>query len=188
MTFTPSENAAIARAAQYLACLRAVEGADLNSLCLDVSVHSKSCPVLMAVSMEGSDIILQFLDCEKTLSGKDQLPTPVAVKSAIDEYIRDKKADAYIATLIDSIASKDGVFIESISIQDLQLLQAIWSDAYGEDKLELYGFTVKKDTWRGYVRSSMSKEQIAVMNNDDGPELKNTKPLFEGVVPVCHIL
>lgn len=174
-------NSAICRFAHFLACIRDVEGVDFGSICHDVAVHSKACPDLMSITMEGKDFHFQFIDSEQTLVDKGAPITNADITNVIKRYNAVKQNDERMANLVDEIAKSGGVFVESIDLNDLRTLQAIWSDAYGEDRLELYGVTVKQNTFRGYIRTALTPEQIAAMDNVDGPAFK-CEPLFPNAV------
>lgn len=171
------------RIAHFLAIVESVEGVEFNSLCLDVTVRSKKCPDLMAITMEGNDIILQYIDMEHTISGEKNAVSVQQVHDAIRKYIEMKQKDTFIADLVDTIAKDGGVFVNSIDTEDLICLQSIWSDAYGEDRLEVFMHPINKNTHRGYIRSNLSPQEIKARQNEDGPDF-NCSPLFPDAVPV----
>ena len=174
---------------RFIDHIAVLDGVDMNSLCIDVAVHSKTHPDLMSVMLSGDDFILQFTEGDRTVPGDKNNPTsPADILFAVNLYEEEKQRDEFIAKLISAIAQNEGVFVDSISVADLEHLQSCWSDAYGEDRLELFLHKINAVMLRGYIHTHLTKEAIAAKNNEDGPEVKNVKPMFDIKVPVCHIL
>ena len=176
-------NTVTERVGRFLAIADAVAGADFDSISMDLTIRSKAHPSLMGICQEGSNVYLEDEDMEHMINGETSPVTPQMVLQEISKYETMKKHDEYIANLVDSIAKNGGAFIESISVDDLHTLQAIWSDAYGEDRLELFMHKLNANMLRGYARTSLSPAQIKERQNEDGPEIK-CDPLFKNAVPM----
>lgn len=189
MDIAKLRNAAGVKLTKFIEHISVLDGVDMNSLCIDVAVHSKIHPDLMSIMLSGDDFILQFAEGELTVRGSKDNPTsPADILFTANLYKEEKQRDEFISKLISAIAKDGGVFVDSISVADLQHLQSCWSDAYGEDRLELFLHKVNASTLRGYLRTHLTKETVAAKNDEDGPEVKNVMPLFDVKVPVCHIL
>lgn len=182
-------NETVSRMNRFLEHIEVVDGVDLNSLHIEVYVRSQKHPDLKSIMLSGNNFVLKFADDNMIVKGDKECPSmPVDIIYAINAYEEQRKRNVFISNLITSIAKDGGVFVESISVSDLQRLQACWSDAYGEDHLELFTHKIKADIVRGYIRTGLTKEAIASKNDEDGPDIKNTNPLFDPSIPVCYIM
>lgn len=166
---------------QFMELLDDVAGVDVSSLTMSVTVNIGDEKAIFELHPDKAAI--RYPEMDHVFF---DVPSKKEVTAAFEAYrqLYERTAGMRAAqALVAAVANNGHAYVENTPSIVIDTFLKIWSDAYGEDRPDLFLKMSKAPKTgeifhTGYIKTRLTPEKIAAMKNEDGDDDYRPEPLF----------
>lgn len=173
------------RFSKFLCAIAGIDGVISESISFDVAILSPKHESLISAVLEDDDVVLCFDDGEVTIPAREA--TSTRVESAVKAHVAAAhRRSEMTEKLIKQLATDGFVYVDDLTQEDVNEALLAWSDAYGEDKPDCYLRKSAEGKICGFIKTRLSKEEIAARNDEDGDPGYSPIPMFKAIMAAAN--
>lgn len=167
--------------AAFFARIDSIPGIDPNKIVF--SMPLEICGNHVVIEETPSAVTVKYPEFTHDFQAKPSKEVLAAAIKAYEHTSAEEQNFQTAQTLVASMADKGYVYVQDMRSEVIDLFLRLWSDAYGEDRPEMFvkefplcGMNEKSVT--GFIKTRLTPADIAAKNNEDGDDDYNPEPLF----------
>lgn len=175
---------------QFMELLDEVPGVNAKSLSLSIEVDVGNNQIA-TFKMQPGMTAIHFPDLDEVFfseaDGIGTFPSQREIADAFAAYrkISEKNAAMQAAqALVEAVANNGHTYVENTPSGVIDMFLKLWSDAYGEDRPDLFlrcsEAALTGETFHtGFIKTRLDATKIAARKNEDGPDNYRPEPLYQ---------